>query len=53
MAGTDARCRNRRPGTIAREELEPLTHMERQYVRVFIVWLSVLAALYIFQELFS
>ena len=30
-----------------------MTHIQRQYVRVFIVWVSVLAALYIFQELFS
>jgi hypothetical protein len=30
-----------------------VTHMERQYVRVIVVWVGVLAALYIFQELFS
>jgi len=30
-----------------------VTHIQRQYVRVVIVWVCVLAALYIFQELFS
>ena len=30
-----------------------MTHIQGQYVRVFIVWVGVLAALYIFQELFS
>ena len=30
-----------------------MTHIQRQYVRVFIVWVGVLAALYLFQELFS
>jgi hypothetical protein len=30
-----------------------VTHIQRQYVRVLIVWAGVLAALYVFQELFS
>ena len=30
-----------------------MTHIQRQYVRVLIVWVGVLAALYAFQELFS
>jgi len=30
-----------------------VTDIQRQYVRVFVVWVCVLAALYIFQELFS
>ena len=30
-----------------------MTHIQRQYIRVLIVWVGVLAALYIFQELFS
>jgi len=30
-----------------------VTRIERQYVRVLIVWVSVLVALYAFQELFS
>ncbi len=30
-----------------------MTHIQRQYVRVLIVWVGVLAALYVFQELFS
>jgi len=30
-----------------------VTHIQRQYVRVLIVWVGVLAALYFFQELFS
>ena len=30
-----------------------MTHIQRQYIRVLVVWVGVLAALYIFQELFS
>jgi hypothetical protein len=30
-----------------------VTQIQRQYVRVVIVWVGVLVALYIFQELFS
>jgi len=30
-----------------------VTRIQRQYVRVLIVWVGVLAALYAFQELFS
>ena len=30
-----------------------MTQIQRQYVRVVIVWVGVLVALYIFQELFS
>jgi len=30
-----------------------VTHIQRQYVGVFIVWICVLVALYMFQELFS
>ena len=30
-----------------------MTRIQRQYVRVLIVWVGVLAALYAFQELFS
>ena len=42
-----------RRGTPAREEPQSVTHIQRQYVRVLVVWVGVLAALYIFQELFS
>jgi len=30
-----------------------VTRLERQYIRVLVVWVGVLTALYIFQELFS
>jgi hypothetical protein len=30
-----------------------VTHVQRHYVRVLVVWAVVLAALYVFQELFS
>jgi hypothetical protein len=30
-----------------------VTDIQRQYVRVLVVWAGVLVALYIFQELFS
>jgi hypothetical protein len=30
-----------------------VTHIQRQYIRVLVVWAGVLAGLYIFQELFS
>jgi len=30
-----------------------VTRIERHYVRVIIVWVAVLAALYAFQEMFS
>jgi hypothetical protein len=30
-----------------------VTHIQRQYVLVLVVWVGVLAALYVFQELFS
>jgi hypothetical protein len=29
------------------------TRMQRSYVRVFVIWLVVLAALYLFQQAFS
>ena len=53
LAGANTRRDHGRRGTPAREEPEPVTHIQRQYVRVVIVWVGVLAALYIFQELFS
>ena len=53
MACTYARGSGVCRGRVAREEPEFVTHIERQYVRVLIVWVSVLAALYVFQELFS
>lgn len=33
--------------------IRAVTSIERQYVRVVIVWVVVLAALYTFQEIFS
>jgi hypothetical protein len=53
MGGAHACCGDCRRRTVAREEPESVTHIQRQYVRVLVVWVSVLVALYIFQELFS
>jgi len=30
-----------------------VTRIERSYIRVFIIWVCVLGALFVFQELFS
>jgi hypothetical protein len=53
MADTDADGSRSSGAHTASEEPESVTRIQRQYVRVIVLWVGVLAALYAFQELFS
>jgi hypothetical protein len=53
VADTDAGGRRRSGANTASEEPESVTRIQRQYIRVLVVWVGVLAALYAFQEFFS